>query len=300
MSDILVPEPLSGDNSTTNYGYLKFKNGTVNYTGVQTGKFAVRLDKGALELDNMTWSTPNWSAAFNAQKEYVSFKATSSKISAKYYGVATNATTTYGSNSTMVFENTSFEADETGFMNNVPATISFKSCTFKGNHQGALLRAGTVTFSGANTIILNPTLPSTHGDCRNSTSTTWGTGNATSFAPLVIGNRDSGSYPYATSITFGTNTDDATTVKMATLGADTTSYATSFPGVYVAANSASGQGVTISGLSHLYKDSSVAPTDGKDIVYYIPDGGSSNITVDGTTVTSQTSTTLSTKSSSSN
>jgi hypothetical protein len=297
MSDILVPEPLSGDNSTTNYGYLKFQNGTVNYTGVQTGKFAVRLDKGALELDNMTWSTPDWSAAFNAQAQYVSFKATNSKISAYYYGVATNATPAYGSNSTMTFESTSFEGGETGFMNNVPATISFTSCTFKGNHQGALLRAGTFSFSGANTIILNPTLPSTNGDCKN--STTWGTGNATAFAPLVIGNRHAeggtSSYPYATSITFGTNTDDATTVKMATLGADTISYATSFPGVYVAANSASGQGVTISGLSHLYKDSSVAPTDGKDIVYYIPDGGSSNIKVDNADVTSSTSTTLSTK-----
>jgi hypothetical protein len=263
------------------------------------------INEGQLTLDGITFNAKGWNTAIGAQKDFVKLVAKNSEISGAYFSIASNASNggvTYGKNAKMEFTNTKFISDETGFMNNVEATISFNGCTFQGNHQGALLRVGTFSFSGANTIILNPTLPSTHGECKN--STTWGTGNATAFAPLVIGNRHAegvttSSYPYATSVTFGTGNDDATTVQMATVSSGT-SYATSFPGVYVAANSASGQGVTISGLSHLYKDSSVAPTDNKDIVYYIPSGGTSNIKVDNADVTSSTSTTLSTQSSSSN
>lgn len=307
VTDQLAPKAIDGNaTSTTNYGSLEFKNGTIEYPGEYTGNWALFINEGQLTLDGITFNAKGWNTAIGAQKDFVKLVAKNSVISGAYFSIASNASNggvTYGKNAKMEFENTKFISTETGFMNNVEATISFKGCTFQGNHQGALLRVGTFSFSGANTIFLKPTLSTTHSECKN--STTWGTGNAAAFAPLVIGNRHAesvttSSYPYATSVTFGTGTDDATTVKMAAIGADTTSYATSFPGVYVAANSASGQGVTISGLSHLYKDSSVAPTDGKDIVYYIPSGGTSNIKVDNVDVTSSTSTTLSTQSSSSN
>jgi hypothetical protein len=295
-TDQLAPKAIDGNaTSTTNYGSLEFKNGTIEYTGDHSNNWALFINEGQLTLDGITFNATGWSTAIGAQKEFVKLVAKNSEISGLYFSIASNASgggAVYGKDAKMEFENTKFISKETGFMNNVEATISFKDCTFQGNHQGALLRGGAYTFSGTNSIILYPSNPTTHSECMNNAA--WASGNKAAFAPLVIGNRENSSYQYATTITFASGS--TTTVKMASVtGTDEISYASSYPGVYVAANSGTGIGVTITGLSNLYKDSSVIPSDSKDIVYYIPDGGSSNITVDGTAVTSSTSTTLSTK-----
>jgi hypothetical protein len=285
---------------SSGYGAVKFQNGSITYTANPGNNFAWLTEQGKLTLDGITLKTTGFGSALNAQGQYAELVVNNSFVTGMYYSFSSNARKTngvldYGQDAKITLTNSKFMSPETGLMNNVPATFTISGCTFQGNHQGALFRAGTYTLSGTNTFLLKPTLSTSDSECKNNAD--WTDGNRAAYAALTIGNRNNTGYPYATSVTFGTGTSDATTVKMATVGADTTSYASYFPGVYVAANSTSGQGVTISGLSHLYKDSSVSPTnnDNKDIVYYIPDGGSSNITVDGTTVTSSTSTTLSTK-----
>jgi hypothetical protein len=105
-----------------------------------------------------------------------------------------------GCDAHVALENSTFEAVETGFMNNVPATIKMKNCTFSGNHQGALLRGGTYTIDGCE-FTLNATLPpTTDKECHN--NDTWASGNQTAFAAIVIGNRDENNYKYETNVTF--------------------------------------------------------------------------------------------------
>jgi hypothetical protein len=256
---------------------VTLKNGTIqNKTNASIDDHGlVDLGQGIFEFQNFTIDTDKFYAALMGQLETLKLTVTGSTLRGKYFGVGSNASTNsdgslkYGSGANIIFKNTVLESDETGIMNNVPVKVSFQDCTFKGNHQGALLRGGTYEFKGNNTIELVATYSGSTGanatsECKN--GTTWGTGNQTPFAPLVIGNDpESGAYQYTTTVDFLSGT---TTVK--TSG----TYAANFPGIYVSAHAS--YAVTIDGLSdHVTFDSSI--TYPNKIEYY-----TDNITVDGT------------------
>jgi hypothetical protein len=282
-SDEVAPEALDGnETSLTNYGSLTLKNGKITYSGKPGGNhFAIFFKKGKLALDGITLTATDWGSAIGAQEQYVQFNVSNSTITGKYYSVSSNANGTYGENAHATYENVTFDSPETGYMNNVPATVSFKNCTFKGSHQGALLRGGTYTFDGTNTLELNAIYKGAGSgtdettDCHN--TTVWSSGNMTAFAPLVLGNRSTtAAWQFATDVTFVANS--STTVKVSG------TYAANYPGVYVWANSGTDNGVKITGASYLQVDNSVTCTP--QIQY-----GSSNIKVDGTEVSTTTITT---------
>jgi hypothetical protein len=285
-TDIINVDPISGDASTSTYGNVTFKNGTIKYsqTPAKDNTFAMRCSQGHLTLDGITLTSSLWGCALNAQGEKVKLDVQNkSSLSAMYYSISSNAAQTsgnfdYGKNTIINLTNSTFASTETGLMNNVPATFTIEDCTFKGNHQGALLRGGTYTFKGTNTIELDASQYSGEAgasistDCHN--TTTWKGGNCTAFAPLVIGNdATQTAYNYPTTVTFQSS---ATTVK--TSG----TYSGNYPGIFVTANTSTGNGVTISGLkSYVTIDNSI--TCMPQIQY-----GSSNITVDSQSATQTT------------
>jgi hypothetical protein len=226
---------------------LCIKNGTINSPLPSSGKTTdspwLTFGQGTYTLEDLTINTTRYATAVMSQNEVANLTVKNSSISGVYYSFSTNATVnskgtiTYGQDAVLSFEKVKFESPETGFMANVPLTATFTDCSFKGNHQGALLRGGSYTFKGTNVITLNAELTSTHDDCRNNSN--WGDGNKTAFAPLVIGNDPaSTAYQYPTTVAFN---GDYTSV----LVKDGT-YADSYPYIYLSVNSEANY-VSISG-----------------------------------------------------
>jgi hypothetical protein len=189
--------------ATTNE--ITYKNGTIAFSQEEDGSDAVTVYKGSLFLDKVIFNAKDWHTAISAQNHDAYVKiSNSSSVTGRYFGMSTNASTdgqnlVYGKGANIELENSTFNSKETGFMNNVPATINMTGCTFSGNHQGALLRGGTYTIEGC-TFTLKAELPSIHSQCHN--NDTWASGNQTAFAAIVIGNRDENNYKYETNVTF--------------------------------------------------------------------------------------------------
>jgi hypothetical protein len=276
-SAIVDVDPLTGSASTSNYGAVTFSNGNIQFTAKPGAYFALSCEQGALTLNKVNLTTPGWDAALRGQGEKAKLVVKNqSEITGKYFGLCTNAELNktgafvYGRDAVIELSNSTFNGPESGILNNVPANITVENCTIKGDHQGILLRGGTCTFKGTNTLELTATYSGSKGsnstdECRNTSS--WSSANQAAFAPLVIGNRGGG-YAYPSKVTFAEGS--TTTVK--TSG----TYAANYPGVYVWANAESGNGVTITGISNVTIDKSIQVTPA---IQY----GSSNITVDGAT-----------------
>jgi hypothetical protein len=249
---------------------LTIKNGEIsNKDAYSANKAFIDLEVGDFTLNDVDIITTKYGCGLWGQQSTVNLTVTGGTITGAYFSYSSNALTSsgelvYGSGAKASFTNTVFSSPETGFMMNVPVTFTFEGCTFSGNHQGALLRGGTYIFNGdKNALTLKAELPSTHSECHNTSA--WKSGNQAAFAALVIGNnQESTAYQYPTSVTF----NGTTTVK--TEG----TYASSFPEVYVTANSSTNN-VTITGAAKL-TNGTTAP----QVEYY-----TENITVDGTAIT---------------
>jgi hypothetical protein len=228
--------------ATTNE--ITYKNGTITFSQEEDGSDAVTVYKGSLFLDKVIFNAKDWHTAISAQNHDAYVKiSNSSSVTGRYFGMSTNASTdgqnlVYGKGANIELENSTFNSKETGFMNNVPATINMTGCTFSGNHQGALLRGGTYTITGC-TFTLNAELAPTHWECHNNSS--WADGNRTAYAAIVIGNRSDTAYRYTTTVTF---VGDA---NKGQISETSNTYASSFPAAYAWGVSGDAYKVTITG-----------------------------------------------------
>jgi len=248
------------DNIVSNGTILKISNGTINSTkSFANWSSLVKDNSCTLSFDNVTLTTAD-STAISVQGPDAKLIIKNSTItSTTGYAVSTNATENTGA--TITLYNSTFKGAQTGFMNNVPATVSITNCAFSGDHQGALLRGGTYTISGSS-FTLDDGLDASANDYAGDEST-WRSGNKTAFAGLVIGNRGGSAYAYPTTVTLkGTNA--------------ITSNNAAFPALWVNANSAEGNGVTLT-----YPESTTTLTTAYSDKYI---WGSTNITVNGTAV----------------
>ena len=238
------------DGNISQGGEVTFCNGALKSNG------NIIISNGKLSLDNVTLD--GFEHALNCQGEDAYLEITNSTLKGEYFVLSTNAsvedgTLTWGKDARIILKDSNFEATETAFMNNVPATIEIDGCTFKGNHQGGLLRGGTYNIKNS-TFTLNAELESNHWE--NHPNDNWGDGNRAVFAGLTIGNRSASSYQYPTNVT----------LENVTVNVEGT-YASEHPAVYVYANQGEGLGVT---LNHS------GCTFNGDVIY-----GSANITVNG-------------------
>ena len=243
------------DGKISQGGEVTFCNGALKSNG------NIIISNGKLSLDNVTLD--GFEYALNCQGEDAYLEITNSTLKGEYFVLSTNAsvedgTLTWGKDARIILKDSDLEATETAFMNNVPATIEIDGCTFKGNHQGGLLRGGTYIIRNS-TFTLNAELPGDHWE--NHPNDNWGDGNRAVFAGLTIGNRSASSYQYPTNVT----------LENVTVNVEGT-YASEHPAVYVYANQGEDLGVTIT-----YDDQT---TFTGDITY-----GSANITVNGEPVT---------------
>jgi hypothetical protein len=219
---------------------IVYKNGKITLSEENTSNdAALNMTKGTLKLDAVKlFDASKWHTAIKAQNKDSYVEITNkTTIKGRCFTLSTNASSdgtnlVDGCDAHVALENSTFEAVETGFMNNVPATIKMKNCTFSGNHQGALLRGGTYTIDGC-TFTLNAEYSgatdgsygisgNTTKECHNANN--WDSGNKTAFAAIVIGNRDENNYKYVTNVTF-TGTKNK--------GVVTGDYKAQFPAAYI-------------------------------------------------------------------
>jgi hypothetical protein len=184
---------------------IVYKNGNITLGDGNGNDAAISMTKGTFKLDGVILDASKWHTAIKGQNSDTYVEITNiSTVKGHYFTLSTNASTkgeslVDGCDANITLENSTFEADETGFMNNVPATIKMTNCTFSGNHQGALLRGGTYTITGC-TFTLKAELTLDHKECHN--NSTWESGNKTAYAAIVIGNRSDSAYRYTTTVTF--------------------------------------------------------------------------------------------------
>jgi uncharacterized Zn ribbon protein len=214
---------------------LKYMNGTITVKNISKNGWALSILKGSFYLDKVIYTASSWGTGIAAQNSDAYVNISGSSVSAYYYSMSTNALTgvdkklVYGQDANIDLIDSELSSPETGFMNNVPATITMTNCTFSGNHQGALLRGGDYTITGC-TFKLNATLPLSDGECKN--NATWADGNRAAYAPIVIGNRNEISYQYVTKVTFKELEDSSTEKKYNTAVVSGT-YESSFPAAYI-------------------------------------------------------------------
>ncbi len=126
-----------------------------------------------------------------------------------YYAVATNASNaadTYVSikidNSTLKTysseSRTEYKEDTTALLCNVPSTLLISNSNLIGEKQGAIIRGADTEHEKK---IVNSTIEATstkteYGD----DLTTWGEGNGVALAALVIGDKNTGAYPFGTTV----------------------------------------------------------------------------------------------------
>lgn len=198
---------LPGASYLESSGTLTLRNGTVN--APEGSAIGCKTD-GEILLDNVTYETaPGWGCVFVAQNaENTSITIRNSTINGGYYALTSNASANPVATSTIVLENSTFTAAESGMMINIPCTITADNCKFTGGWQGVFLRGGKAAFTDCS---INLVMDPEYGDWPEkhvNTDGTWADGNQSETAALLMGNRcvkDHPSYNYPTSVTL-TNT----------------------------------------------------------------------------------------------
>ena len=199
---------LPGASYLESSGTLTLRNGTVN--APEGSAIGCKTD-GEILLDNVTYETaPGWGCVFVAQNaENTSITIRNSTINGGYYALTSNASANPVATSTIVLENSTFTAAESGMMINIPCDITAKNCEFTGGWQGVFLRGGEATFTNCS---INLVMDPEYGDCPEkhvNTDGTWADGNQSETAALLMGNRceeDHPSYYYPTSVTLWNTT----------------------------------------------------------------------------------------------
>lgn len=179
----------------------------VDYTTTISGILALGKDATIEVINDSTIATDGYSISTNAATE-------------NNYGPVINV------KDSTVTANTGSGRVETAILFNVPGTLYMESATVNSGYQSIIARGGDVT-------LVNCTLNNTiTGDYDPSTclEEDWKSGNSVPLAALVVGNRGSGAYQYATNVTL-------TDVEInATKG---------YPVVYVYGNASSDIGATL-------------------------------------------------------
>ena len=198
---------LPGASDLASSGTLTLRNGMVNTPG---GSGICCMTGGSILLDNVTYETASGRGcvfvAQNAEKTSITIR--NSTINGGYYALTSNASANPVATSTIVLENSTFTAAESGMMINIPCDITAKNCEFTGGWQGVFLRGGKADFTDCRiNLVMNPE----YGDWPEkhvNTDGTWADGNQAETAALLMGNRcveGHPSYNYPTSVTL-TNT----------------------------------------------------------------------------------------------
>lgn len=189
-------------------GTLTLRNGTVN---ALEGSAIGCMTNGEILLDNVTYETAHdRGCVFVAQNAVnTSITIRNSTINGGYYALTSNASANPVATSTIVLENSTFTAAESGMMINIPCTITANNCKFTGGWQGVFLRGGEATFTNCS---INLVMDPEYGDWPEknvNTDGTWADGNQAETAALLMGNRcveDHPSYYYPTSVTLKNTT----------------------------------------------------------------------------------------------
>ena len=151
---------------------------------------------GNFTMKNIEYTAPSVGSAgilIDPRVSNANITVENSTMNCKYYCLNTNASKENGSGHVVTLTNSTFTAQETGLMFNVPGTVTATKCTFTGGWQGAFLRGGNFTFDGCT---FNLSVSSSYGTSNKlAGATSWGDGNQAPSAALTIGNRG-GSYDY--------------------------------------------------------------------------------------------------------
>lgn len=189
-------------------GTLTLRNGTVNTPG---GSGICCMTGGSILLDNVTYKTASDRGcvfvAPNAENTSITIR--NSTINGGYYALTSNASANPVAKSTIVLENSTFTAAESGMMINIPCAITADNCEFTGGWQGVFLRGGKAAFTECSiNLVMDPEYgdwPEKHVNADG----TWADGNQAETAALLMGNRcEKGhpSYNYPTSVTLKNTT----------------------------------------------------------------------------------------------
>ena len=190
-------------------GTLTLRNGTVNTPG---GSGICCMTGGSILLDNVTYETASGrGCVFVAQNaKNTSITIRNSTINGGYYALTSNASADPVATSTIVLENSTFTAAESGMMINIPCDITAKNCEFTGGWQGVFLRGGEATFTDCSiNLVMDPEYGDWPEKHVNTEDGTWADGNQSETAALLMGNRcveDHPSYYYPTSVTLKNTT----------------------------------------------------------------------------------------------
>lgn len=198
---------LPGASDLASSGTLTLRNGTVNTPG---GSGICCMTGGSILLDNVTYKTASDRGcvfvAPNAENTSITIR--NSTINGGYYALTSNASANPVATSTIVLENSTFTAAESGMMINIPCAITANNCEFTGGWQGVFLRGGEAAFTECRiNLVMDPEYgdwPEKHVNADG----TWADGNQSETAALLMGNscvEDHPSYNYPTSVTL-TNT----------------------------------------------------------------------------------------------
>lgn len=182
-------------------GALSLRNGNLSDP---SGAGIGCLSGGSVSLDEVQYDAEGWGCIFvtqNAENTNISIK--NSTINGGYYAVTSNASANPVASSTIVLENSTFTADESAMMINIPSEITVTDCSFTGGWQAVFLRGGSAEFTYCS---INLVMDQSYGDWPEKhvkADGTWADGNQAETAAMLIGNRcveGSASYNYPTSV----------------------------------------------------------------------------------------------------
>lgn len=182
-------------------GALSLRNGNLSDP---SGAGIGCLSGGSVSLDEVQYDAEGWGCIFvtqNAKNTNISIK--NSTINGGYYAVTSNASANPVASSTIVLENSTFTADESAMMINIPSEITVTDCSFTGGWQAVFLRGGSAEFTDCS---INLVMDQSYGDWPEKhvkADGTWADGNQAETAAMLIGNRcveGSASYNYPTSV----------------------------------------------------------------------------------------------------
>ena len=200
---------LLGASNLESSGTLTLRNGTVNTPG---GSGIWCMTGGSILLDNVTYETASGKGCVFVAPNAVNTSITirNSTINGGYYALTSNASANPVAKSTIVLENSTFTAAESGMMINIPCTITADNCKFTGGWQGVFLRGGEATFTNCSiNLVMDPEYSDWPEKHVNTEDGTWADGNQAETAALLMGNRcvkGHPSYYYPTSVTLKNTT----------------------------------------------------------------------------------------------
>lgn len=228
---------MTGTTKNVIQGKLTVKNGLLKVTkGISDDSYFDAKEGGVLTFDGVK-VTATGHTFISAQGPQVVLNIIDSEILFEgYFCLSTNASVkdsglVFGDNATINLTNSTFKAQETAFMNNVPAKVTIDGCSFSGNHQAALMRGGEYAVSNS-TFMLNAELEAGHTE--NNRMEVWKDGNRCAFAAITAGNYLSKAYQYHTIL-------DLKNCKVKVEGTNSKD----FPAMHVCANNENGKGVTL-------------------------------------------------------